>query len=192
MKIPMTYEELYGHLTFVDSSRENRLKNAKMVLNDISLLPLLLNVLFKVDDKVSCKAAWVLEFVCIENIEVIIPYLDEFTENISKVYLDSAVRPVAKICELLVKAYYSKQDNNLKKSLKSVYQERIIETCFDWMITNQKVAVKAFAMSSLYLLGQDNDWVHPELIMILERDFNSESAAFKARTRHILKKIKTS
>lgn len=192
MKIPMTYEELYKHLTFVDSSRENRLKNAEMVLNDISLLPLLLDVLFKVDDKVSCKAAWVLEFVCNENLEVIIPYLDEYTENISKVHLDSAVRPVAKICELLVKAYYSKQDNNLKKSLKSVYQERIIETCFDWMITNQKVAVKAFAMSSLYLLGQDNDWVHPELIMILERDFNSESAAFKARARHILKKIKTS
>ncbi len=97
-----------------------------------------------------------------------------------------------KIYGFLVKAYYSKQENTIKNTLTPIYQERIIETYFDWMITNQKVAVKAFAMSSLYLLGQNNDWVHPELIMILERDFNSESAAFKARARHILKKIKTS
>ena len=190
MKIPMTYEKLYEHLTFVDSSRENRLKNAEMVLNNIGLMPMLKDVLFKVDDKVSCKAAWVLEFVCNENLEVIIPYLERFTANISKVHLDSAIRPVAKICEFLAKEYYSKQDNNIKNALTSIYQERIIETCFDWMITGQKVAVKVFAMSTLYLLGQDNDWVHPELIMILERDFNSESAAFKARARHILLKLK--
>lgn len=188
----MTSKELYKHLSFVNSSRENRLKNAEMILNDIRLMPMLIDVLFKVDDKVSCKAAWVLEFVCNENLEVIIPYLDKFTANISKVHLDSAIRPVAKIYEFLIKAYYSKQENTIKNTLTPIYQERIIETCFDWMITNQKVAVKAFAMSSLYLLGQDNDWVHPELIMILERDFNSESAAFKARARHILKKIKTS
>jgi len=59
-----------------------------MILNDIRLMPILIDVLFKVDDKVSCKAAWVLEFI--------IPYLDKFTANISKVHLDSAIRPVAK------------------------------------------------------------------------------------------------
>ena len=60
----MTIEELYKHLTYVNSSRENRLKNAKMVLANFNLLPLLIDILFKVDDKVSCKAAWVLEFTC--------------------------------------------------------------------------------------------------------------------------------
>ncbi len=189
MKLSMTFEELYKHLTYVNSSRENRQKNAEMVLNNIDLLPILMDVLFKVDDKVSCKAAWVLEFVCGENLEAIIPYLDTFTENISKVHLDSAVRPVAKICEYLVTAYYSEENNDIKNALVPIYHERIIEACFDWMITDQKVAVKVYSMSTLYLLGQDYDWVHPELIIILEQDFHSGSAGFKARARHIIKKI---
>ena len=39
-------------------------------------------------------------------------------------------------------------------------------------------------------IGNDHDWVHPELEQILERDFYSQSAGFKARARHILRKIK--
>ena len=58
------------------------------------------------------------------------------------------------------------------------------------MINDEKVAPKAYSMISLYLLGTEFDWVHPELITILERDFHTQSAAFKARARHILKKIK--
>ena len=110
----MTSEELYKHLSFVNSSRENRIKNVEMILNDIRLMPILIDVLFKVDDKVSCKAAWVLEFICDQNLEFIVPYLDKFTANISKVHLDSAIRPVAKIYEFLVKAYYYKQENTIK------------------------------------------------------------------------------
>ena len=45
-------------------------------------------------------------------------------------------------------------------------------------------------MTTLYLFGKEFDWIHPELAIILERDFYNESAAFKARARHILKKIK--
>ncbi len=185
----MTRDQLYTELTYVDSSRANRLKYAHMVINDLSLLPELLDVLFMVDDKVSCRAAWVLEFVCGENLEVIIPYLDYFTNNIHKVHIDSAVRPVAKVCENLAKSYYSKTNNDIKTALQPKHKENIIEVCFDWMISKQKVAVKAYSMNTLYLLGKDYSWIHPELKLILERDFNSNSAAFKARARHILKKI---
>lgn len=186
----MTSNQLYNYLSHVNSSRESRTTSANMVLNNMILLPKLIDILLMVDDEVSCKAAWVLEFVCDENLDAIIPYLDEFTENISKVHLDSAVRPIAKICEFIAKDYYLEEDNSIKKALTPIYQERIIEACFDWMITDQKVAVKAYAMNTLFLLGQDYDWVHPELALILERDFYSESAGFKARARHLLRKLK--
>ena len=58
------------------------------------------------------------------------------------------------------------------------------------MINDVKVAPKAYSMNALYLFGQDYDWIYPELILILERYFQTQSAAFKARARHILKKIK--
>jgi hypothetical protein len=163
---------------------------ANLVINNPNLIPKLLDILFSVDDKISPRAAWVFEFMCGKNLEAVIPYLDLFTENIHKVHLDSAVRPVAKVCEYLVKAYYSKSDNVVKTALLPKHQEKIIEACFDWMINDEKIAPKAYAMNTLYLLGQDYNWIHPELIMILERDYQMQSSGFKARARHILKKLK--
>ncbi|WP_298903406.1 adenylosuccinate lyase [uncultured Psychroserpens sp.] len=186
----MTTDQLYQELNYVNHSREKRLYYANLVINNPDLIPKLLNILFMVDDKISCRAAWVFEFMCGERLEASLPYLDEFTENIHKVHLDSAVRPVAKVCEYLVTAYYSKHDNKIKTALTPKHKEKIIEACFDWMINDEKIAPKAYAMNSLYLLGQDEDWIHPELVMILERDYQMQSSGFKARARHILKKVK--
>lgn len=164
---------------------------ANLVIDNPKLISPLLEILFEVDDKISCRAAWVFEFMCGEKLEEIIPYLDRFTENISKVHLDSAVRPVAKVCEYLIKFYYSKNDHEIKSHLSERHKEKIIEACFDWMINDEKIAPKAYAMNTLYLLGNEYDWIHPELAIILERDFQIQSSGYKARARHILKKIKS-
>ena len=158
----MTRTELYKELNYVNHSREKRLKYANLVIDHPELVTPLLDILFDVDDKISCRAAWVFEFMCKEKLEAIIPFLDVFTKSMSKVHLDPAVRPVAKVCEYLIKAHYSKTDN----------------------------ATKAYAMNSLFLLGSEYDWIHPELAIILERDFQMQSSGFKARARQILKKIR--
>lgn len=187
----MTTAQLYNELNYVNHSREKRLYYANLVISQPELIPELLNILFQVDDKISCRAAWVFEFMCGENLEAIIPYLDTFTENIHKVHLDPAVRPVAKVCEYLITAYYSKSENAIQSALSSTHKERIVEACFDWMINDEKIAPKAYAMNTLFLLGHEIDWIHPELKLILERDYQMQSSGFKARARHILKKIKT-
>jgi len=187
----MTLEALHKDLTYVNAARENRLKYANIILNDLSLLPKLIEILFMVDDKTSCKAAWILEFACAKDLNIIIPYLDTFTSKMNTIHLDSSVRPVAKICEFVVKAYYSKHDNKVKQALKAKHKEHIIESCFDWMITDQKVAAKVYSMSNLLLLGQDYDWIHEELKLIIERDYHPGSAAYKARARQVLLKMKT-
>jgi hypothetical protein len=186
----LTTAQLYEKLNDVDSSRENRMEHAHLIIKDPELIPKLIEILFMVDDKMSCKAAWVLEYVFNEDLEVLLPYLDTFTENIHKVHFDSAVRPVAKICELLAKAFYYKENNSVKSALQFKHKEKIIETCFDIMINDEKIAPKAYAMNTLYLLGKDFDWIHPELLQILERDFPNQSAGFKARAKHLIKNIK--
>ena len=186
----MTKDQLHKELNYVNHSREKRLHYAHIIINNTKLLTPLIEIIFDVDDKVSCRAAWVFEFICGEQLETIIPHLDTFTQHISRVHLDSAVRPMAKVCEYLVKAYYSKKENKIKKALTAAHKEKIIEACFDWMINDEKIAPKAYAMNSLYLLGNEYDWIHPELAIILERDFQMQSSGFKARARHILKKIK--
>ena len=77
----MTLEEFYKELSFVDASKKSRLKYADMVLKDMNLFPKLLEIMFMVDDKVSCKAAWVFEYVCNDYIYGLIPHLDLFTSK---------------------------------------------------------------------------------------------------------------
>lgn len=188
----MDSKSLYEELNYVNHSRENRIRYANLLLENPELVLPTLKILFMVDDPISCRAGWILEFMSTENIEAILPHLDFFTENMHKVHLDSAVRPVAKICEHLTKAYYGKTPSQVKNKLTKTHRERITELCFDYMINDEKIAPKAYSMNSLYLLGLEFDWIHTELANILERDFQKQSSGFKARAKHILKKIKAS
>jgi len=46
-------------------------------------------------------------------------------------------------------------------------------------------------MPCLYLLGNEFRWIHPELKILLLKDFPTQQPAFKARAKHILKKLDT-
>lgn len=186
----MTWEEFYEVLENVSASRESRLECARLVNQNIYLLPHLIDKLFDINAKDSCKAAWVLEFVCADHIYAITPYLDRFTKNIHNIHLDSAIRPVAKICSFIVQAHYAKDKNPLKNALSPQHKTQLIATNFDWMINEHKVATKVFAMETLFHLGKETPWVHIELKQIIERDFQKQSAAYKARAKQILQKLK--
>ena len=184
-----TEKELYSELNYVDHSRAKRSYYAHLVLENSELIQPLIKILFMVDDKLSSRAAWVLEFVCSKQLDCIVPHLNDFTSQLSKIHLDAAVRPAAKICEILIKTYYSNKNTLLKANFSQKHKERITEACFDWMSNDVKIAPKAYSMNCLYLLGTEFDWIHPELKNILERDFQMQSSGFKARARHILKKL---
>ncbi len=175
------------YLNVVNHSRENRRKAADMVLANPSLIPTLLAVAFDVDKQVSCRACWVLEFTSKEQVEWLLPYVETFLENAPKVHLDPAVRPIAKICEYLTESYFGNKPSKVREGLTDQHLERIAELCFDWLINDEKVAVKAYSMRSLFLLGKKFDWIHPELKLILEENYHTGSAAYKARARHIFK-----
>ncbi len=185
----MTPEELYNSLNYVNHSREKRKEMASLILNNTDLIQPLLEIAFKVHNPISCKACWVLEFTAKEQLSYIFPYLDYFTNNISKVHLDPAVRPMAKICEYLISSYFSKTTNATQTILTNTHLELIATSCFDWLIGNHKVAAQAYSMTCLQLLGKKYDWIHPELRLVLEQNYATGSAAYKARARMVLAKI---
>ncbi len=186
----MTYQELYNNLDYVNHSREKRAYYSQLVIKTPELMPLVIDILFKVDDPISNRAGWLLEFVCKTDIAMLFPYLDVFTKNMHTVHQDSALRPVAKICEYLTLSYYKKKNPQTRKHLHTLHKERITEAGFDWLITDQKVAVKAYTMTTLFWLGTEIDWIHPELYRIMEDDYHKGSAAYKARCRHMFEAIK--
>ncbi len=86
----MTAEQLYEELKYVNHSRENRLKYAHIIIDNPELIPKVLDILFQVNDKRSARAAWLLEFVARDQLELILPYLDRITSEMHVVHLDSA------------------------------------------------------------------------------------------------------
>ena len=172
------------------AKRENKQRIANIVLEQPFLFEELITITFWIDKKISIKAAWVLEWICThQNLDFILPYLKEFTSKISSLKFDSAIRPCAKICEYLATAYYAKSANKTKETLTLVHIDAIVETGFDWLITPQKIAVRAYTMNTLYLFGLEKEWIHPELKHLIETKIIHESKGTKARGKHVIKLI---
>lgn len=188
----MNREELYNALDYVNHSRERRMQMAGLLLSRPELLGTLIEIAFEDKNPVSSKAFWVIEFTVKKKLEYLFPHLDKFIDQLGKVKLDSSVRPVAKICECLCLCYFSDQANKCQQVLNDIHLEKITTACFDWLIGDHKVAAKAYSMTSLLLLGRKFEWIHEELQLILEQNYANGSAAYKARARHTLAKLKKS
>lgn len=185
----MNYIVLYNALNNVDHSRTKRMEMSNLIGDNPSNIATLLKIAFQVDDPVSCKASWVLEFMAKEHLNYLFPNMDTFVHHIGAVHMDPAVRPMAKICEALMKSYFQSKDQETLNAINEEHLEIITSACFDWLIGNHKVAAQAYAMTSLLLLGRKFDWIHPELRSILEQNYPNGSAAYKARARMTLARL---
>ena len=182
------HSELYKNLEFVNGLKESRQKYADEIIENPSLLSELIQICFSIQDKNSHKACWVLELVCYEKINWLQPYLDFICLNLDKLKNDSSIRPMSKLCLLLVMSHLKKSETKI--ILSEIQLQKITETCFDWMINKNKVASKVYSMRTLYLLGNLYDWIHPELKIILEKNYSHQSPAYKAVTKEVLKRMK--
>lgn len=186
----MTINYLLQVLNNIENAkRANRLKARNVILENKALFPFLLKIVFETQNKTAIKAAWVLELVCEQQLDLLIPQLDFFISNIKTLKNESAIRPASKICMFLGEAYTSKSPNAIQKNLTKTQIDQIIETGFDWLISNHKVATKAYTMQTLYLFGVNHHWVHEELKLIIQQNMMRESAAYKARGKMTLEMI---
>lgn len=136
---------------------------------------------FTTSNKDHYKACWVLELICEKQLDTILPYLDQFCDTLRLYQNESAIRPIAKIMVFLTTRY--------KEKLSEIHIQKFIETSFDWLISDTKVAAKAYAMEILFELGKHHDWIHSELKQIISQDYSKHSAGYKARARMILKEL---
>ena len=182
-----TISELQEKLDYVSAYRENRLKCAQDVLENPYLFEELISICFSPEDKNNHKACWILEFVSYEELLWLQPHLDFFCSNLKILKDESSLRPIAKVVQLLVKSHYKKNENSISLSENNL--QDIIEASFDWLINDVKVATKAYSIRTLYVIGNHYDWIHPELQIILNKDYGDHSAAYKAVAKEVLKKI---
>ena len=163
---------------------------AQQIIQNPELFRYLLYETFNVENKLSVKCAWILEWICTHyGFSLLLPHLEYFTKHLHKLKEDGALRTCAKVCEYLGVAYNAKTSNEIQTTLTNHQIDSIIEVGFDWLISPQKVAVKAYTMRSLYEFGLHRDWVHPELAHIIRTDVIHQSKGIKARGKLILNLI---
>lgn len=155
------------------------------ILSNPELFIVLLNTALNCADKSHYKACWILELVMENNIHWLREYLDRFTDCLKSYTHEGAIRSISKVCMFAA----SKHQKDKYCFLTPVQEQLITEACFDWLITDTKVASKAYAMRTLYILGKRHKWIHEELKHILPQGFPYHSPAYKAAAKDILKKI---
>jgi len=176
---------LRAHIDNCSAYRKDREKNRNLALRNPDFLKLLVEVAFDPAQEHHHKACWILELVCEKKLKLIVPHIDLFLETAPRFTNDSAIRPAAKISMFLAKSNHRANGINLSQ----LQETQIIEQCLDWLISDEKVAAKSYAIKALFVLGKKYDWVHEELKTILEQDYAHHSAAYKATAREVLKRL---
>ena len=101
------------------------------------------------------------------------------------------MRPLAHICELIAISNYKKKDIDVIAVFSEKHKKTLIDCSFDWLITEQKVACQVRAMTALYYLGTEFEWIHPELKQIIEQNVHLGSAGYQSRGKKTIKQIDT-
>ncbi|WP_418262086.1 hypothetical protein [Flavobacterium faecale] len=175
---------IIAHTTGYKNSRQD---TADYVLAHPELLNEFISICFQSENPDHYKACWALELIAIEQLEWLQDYLPLICTRSKILTNESAIRPLSKVLFLLLESHYKKTAHAIHFTKEQL--QEMIELHFDWLITDCKVAAKVYAMRCLYLLGKEYDWIHPELKTILEKDFCTHTPAYKAVSKHILKKI---
>ena len=182
----MTEEVWCNEILKITSRLDDRKQAAILLLQQPQLLEYTLDFLRKTSDReLITKSAYAIDQALRMNIVVLIPYKMLFFEALRKLQRDTEKRIFAKIIELISGAHLEN-----KFPLHPGERKLLIEQAFEWLINDEKVAVKVFAMQCLYNLRNAQNSIIPELTAQLEQQFSEAGPAFQSRARHILKKLK--
>ncbi|MFM2214182.1 MAG: hypothetical protein RL427_1445 [Bacteroidota bacterium] len=173
--------EFYQAIEKGTAHRFSRDANRDLVLAHPEYLGDLVAIACNPKDKIHYKALWVIELLSVKKPELLVPFVNQFCLALPKYTIERAIRPSAKICFQLV--------HSKKVTLTEAQEERLIETCLDWLVNNVKVAPAAFALRSLYLLGLQHPWVHDELRLLLSKTVVHPTPGYKVVVKELLKRL---
>lgn len=173
--------EFYQVIDKGTAHRSSRDANKDFVLAHPEYLVDLFAIGCNPKDKNHYKALWVVELLSVKKPELLVPFIDQFCVALPLYSIERAIRPSAKICFQLV--------HSKKVMLTKSQEERLIEACLDWIVSNVKVAPAAFALRSLYLLGIKHPWVHDELRLLLSKTVEHPTPGYKVVVKELLKRL---
>ncbi|HEY0047179.1 MAG TPA: hypothetical protein VGB44_10750 [Flavobacterium sp.] len=183
--------EVYDLISSSDCHRKSREICRDFFLNNKNYISNLLNTAFDVKDAFYFKACWILELVAESDLSIISPHLNRFCDVLPHVAHDGALRSVSKICMILTQKLAASPQTP-SPFLTEENLTKITESCFKWLVDDEKVATKAYAMRALYEIGKFQPEIHAELIDAVSHGYANHSFAYKAASKDILRRIEKS
>lgn len=153
------------------------------VLKNQDTMPDLIAIGTDLTNKNHYKAVWIIEMLAEHNTKMLVPFVAILCETMAHYKHESAIRGMSRV------AYFLSTSKEI--ALTANQKEKLIEICLDWFIGDAKVAPKVYAMYTLCHYAQKEDWIKEELRQIIDKDYLSQSAGYKAAAREVLKKIKS-
>tara|TARA_R110002012_G_scaffold42418_8_gene115482 strand:+ start:30123 stop:30695 length:573 start_codon:yes stop_codon:yes gene_type:complete len=142
------------------------------------------------EDKVGTfNASWTFDHLMRKKLIYILPIFEDFVNRLSELKTESCIRPIAHVCEMVCEAYFKKKNPDFVQNITDDQLEKMMSSCFDWLIGPMNIAPKVFSMTCLYYLGLKYDWVHPELKLVLEDSYATGTTGYKNRAKKTLDKL---
>ncbi len=168
--------DLRGQL-LKEHSKTNTSRIITWVGSDQSRFDQLFNLFLHDEYRIVQRAAWPLSYCVIQHPLLIKKHFGKLLKNLRKPGIHDAVK------------------RNTMRLLQSVdipprYQGTVMDTCFQYIATpGEPVAVKAFSLTVLEGLALQYPDIIPEIKLLIEENYDRETAAFKSRAKRLLKKI---
>jgi hypothetical protein len=122
------------------------------------------------------RAAWTVSCCAMDHPSLIKKHFGKLLKNLAKPNLHGSVKR---------NSIRLMQDIQIPKR----HEGAVMDLCFRYISTpGEEVAVKAFSLTVLSNLSKHYPDIIPEIKLLIEENYERETAAFKVRAKHFLKK----
>lgn len=174
--------QFYEKLNSSNARTENRNNLRDFILENPQFLNSLVAFSTDLNNKNHYKGVWIIEMIAEKQTEMLLPYIDTICETVSKYKTDSAIRGMSRVVFFI--------GTSKKITLTEIQEEKLIEISLDWLIRDERVACKVYAMQTLCHFGEKHNWINDELKLIINKDYLNQSAGYKVVARKVLAMIK--
>ncbi len=160
-----------------ENSRANTIHIANSIGNDSDKFKKLIELLYNAKNPIRDRASWVISTVNGMHPKLLDPYISKLLNDIKTNRSDTIKRNIT----------MALSNHAIPKKL----QGKLIKVCFELILSKEeKVAVKVHALQSIANIAKEYTQIIPELKSVIEDQLPKTSAAFNARARMVMKKLK--
>ena len=160
-----------------EHSKQNVVRLANWVGADKKRFKELMELFLKGEYRVTQRSAWIVRHCTEQHPKLIEPYLTDMLKRMMEPGVHDAVK--RNVVGIL-------QDIDIPRKLWG----KIAVMCFDFLESNEPIAVRVFSMTVLANIAQHEPDLKKELRLIIEQRMPWEGGAFQSRAKRTLKQLR--